>query len=823
MTVDTRKSLDYRKLLLLWVGYQLRSKSAEGTGSDTIPSDFKTSFKDGCLYVRLLAKIVPPELLLPVDVDLLLDKTKTSADQRLDFIVKQAKAIGLGEFIQATDIVHGYDRVNLTFVSQLLRLFPTIDTFTILITRGIQNDYCGVNSKSPVHIGVDEALRLETHETSVPSPIVSLVLWARQQPPSSFALVHIRDMHDPHDQTQVSHLDKFGNHCLKGSDGAKLIDGLLEDETQLAPNEHVINVTIGISDTVNTGLEQLIASLKAKSRGCLLRVGVVGVPTDFQITNLLFELQTRMGIIYLATCSALTAAKNRRAHFAALDNIERLLDVVVFHSIQDFTFWLVPTNVSPVPGDSTGDVICWRSSWPSRVQMTATRSPKAILDKIDFDEKHLLLEEDCLIMENLFRTASRIVIVSKLTGGFSGAMVLLAKSYDLEGHEQGPFVLKLGQIESMAQERINFERVEEIIGNQAPYIYGSYEALKRAGLKFAFASHVGDIVSTTTFRRAYADAQSSQSFIDQIITKVASVLNRFYTVAKLQPFDLLKSYDFDGRGWALAAGGSDEPQALTVRIAALVNVLPSALIVQPSIEFGNGTSFFNVLHLMANLDVLRLWCSNQQFLVSFVHGDLNYSNILIDASVNIWLIDFQYTYKSHYLKDLAKLENDAMTELSLSSHEEFDYALQITQLLHKYSPYNSQSDFEEECRKLLQTLPTKLQRVTRTIMAVRTLIRSLNITREADDRSYHITMLRYALHSMCFHHLSHWTRKWCLAAACSHAQRLVEMIRKDGYSIPTSSNIAIPNSATTNLTDNAPPNLSPASPPHTFTPPPIFV
>lgn len=37
----------------------------------------------------------------------------------------------------------------------------------------------------------------------------------------------------------------------------------------------------------------------------------------------------------------------------------------------------------------------------------------------------------------LFRNSSRVRIINKLTGGFSGARVLLALSYDAEGHEQG--------------------------------------------------------------------------------------------------------------------------------------------------------------------------------------------------------------------------------------------------------------------------------------------------------------------------------------------------------------------------------------------------
>jgi hypothetical protein len=40
----------------------------------------------------------------------------------------------------------------------------------------------------------------------------------------------------------------------------------------------------------------------------------------------------------------------------------------------------------------------------------------------------------------LFRNSKKVQILNKFTGGFSGARVLLASSYDIEGHEQGILV-----------------------------------------------------------------------------------------------------------------------------------------------------------------------------------------------------------------------------------------------------------------------------------------------------------------------------------------------------------------------------------------------
>lgn len=900
---DKRSGWDYRKTLLLWIGYQVK-------GRFPVPTDFRSTMRDGRVLLTLLHSILPNEIFQMADAQFgtnhmsstaatgatnseetfdsisgeptaqahssatlspslppsnssssltssqdmadaslarFLEETNLSpleaAQRRAERIVQLATVIGLGDYISVFDIMHGVDRVNLVFCAQLLRMYPSIDTFTVLITRGIQNDYCGLQHRSSVHIGSDEAYRLfgtrDASTFSSPgynSPLVSLVKWAREQPEESFALIHVRDLHRLDDREASEHLMKFGPHCIEGESGSALVSDLLENDAQLSQNEYLVNVRTGISDTHGTGFEQILQKIKERAHGFLVRVGVIGVSTDFQVNNLLFELQTRFDIKNLATCSALTAARTRNAHFSALDNIERFLNTNVFHSIADFTHWLAPnkatvhlahntptaliedeeTHISPTPNLAPTSVSpgpsplpsgapiyplhglkpshdspksSTRSSSPSPFKSRLVSTPPnsgpavrlaSIFERVEFDEKHLMSSEDLFILDALFRNASRVVIVSKLRGGFSGSAVLLAKSYDLEGHEQGPFVVKLGQIDAVAQERTNFERVEEILGHQAPYVYASYEAHKKAGLKFAFASHCGDMFTTTTFKESYANMSTQQEFVEATLQKVASALNRFYTVARMRPWDLLRSYDFDGHGWALAAGGSDEPAALASRIASLCLISDASEVERSdTLELLPGLHVYNVWKLMRDgeeMELLRRWTAAQRFLISFVHGDLNFSNILIDGSVNVWLIDFQYTTKAHYLKDLGKLENDCKMEIDLESQEEYEHAVKLTQLLHEYSPYDETDLEDDNLKKQIDVLPAKLQRACYTSLFIRSLIRQTNMGRETDPTSYHVTMLRYALHSMCFHHLSNWTRKWSLANACSHAQHIIDVL-----------------------------------------------
>src|SRR5262249_41244183 len=50
--------------------------------------------------------------------------------------------------------------------------------------------------------------------------------------------------------------------------------------------------------------------------------------------------------------------------------------------------------------------------------------------------------------------------------------------------------------------------------------------------------------------------------------------------------------------------------------------------------------------------------------VSYVHGDLNAANILVDSHQNVWVIDFFQAGRGHVLKDLAKFENDLLYVLT---------------------------------------------------------------------------------------------------------------------------------------------------------------
>ena len=70
--------------------------------------------------------------------------------------------------------------------------------------------------------------------------------------------------------------------------------------------------------------------------------------------------------------------------------------------------------------------------------------------------------------------------------------------------------------------------------------------------------------------------------------------------------------------------------------------------------------------------------------MSYVHGDLNAANILVDAHDNVWVIDFFHAGRGHVLKDLAKFENDLLYLLTpIDDDAQLREAISITLALRR--------------------------------------------------------------------------------------------------------------------------------------------
>lgn len=603
---------------------------------------------------------------------------------------------------------------------------------SVLITQCLQHDFVApIAPHAPLpnvlHIGREESERLVGVEPDR-GPLAQLMLWAAGQSDSDLHIIHIRDWHDAEDPTQHSHLSQFGLHCIAGSPGAELIFG--QSAGLQRANVHFVN-SITLNDFEGgTDLGGLLESIRAPRDAEPLRVGVVGVWTEAKVTFLLYELLTRCRINDLATCSALTAGSCRAQHFIALDQLRRILGVNVFDSIGEFTRWLLPDG-TPLQAD----------------RLTRGAGPRLTLNGCQ-----PLNETDTAVLSWLYRNSSSVELFP-LTGGFSGASVFRTHSRDSLGHAQASSVLKLGPRELIASERVAFEQVEPVLGNNAPTIRGFVDFETRAGIRFAYAAM--DEGNVRSFQSLYRD-NPDQDRINAVLQHVfQSILGRFQAAAVYERLPLLEYYTFN-------AGSAGPIRESIARLLGPAAARSSTLVFPGGYKVGNIADFYGT-HC-ASLSV----SGAEAHYVCYVHGDLNGANILIDERENVWLIDFLHAHRGHCLRDLAKLENDMMFIVTdLSNADELEEALRITRALRCV-------------RDLRAPLPAAVEGVrrpglVRAWQTIRTL-RSFAGRFCRDDRDpmqLQIALLRYAAHTLSFDESSDLQKQWALAVAGGYADDLV--------------------------------------------------
>ncbi|MDP2305653.1 MAG: phosphotransferase [Pseudomonadota bacterium] len=597
---------------------------------------------------------------------------------------------------------------------------------TVLITQCLQRDFVdpirpGDPLPNRLHVGADEAQRL-LGDDPAQSPLAQLLAWSRGAP--GLHLIHIRDWHDPADPAQRAHLDTFGDHCIRDTRGARFA---VEDDEELGPDEHIVDAT-GLNDFATTCLPRVLARIAAVADGGPLRVGVIGVWTEAKVSFLLYDLATELGIGALATCSALTASSSRSRHFHALDQLERLLGVRVFHDVAGFAAWLAP-GAAPAPP-------------PPR------KRPVAI-DGIG------LSETEEAVVGGLFRDSAKVSL-EPLAGGFSGARVYRARSHDLEGHRQADTVVKLGPSSMLGPERASTERVAEVLGNFVPSIRAYVDFGAHAGLRYAWAS-MGQ-GSVRTFKSIWESGGDDATIERVLRVAFEEVLEPFWSAARYERLPLLEHFQFE-------------------QFAPQVRAAVEAVLGHPATEdtflFPGDYTVRNLcLAYEADLPGLPVF-PGETHLVAHVHGDLNFANILVDARDNVWIIDFASSRSGPVAMDLAKLENDLLYLLTpLASEADLAEALKITSALRAVR------DLREPLPVAAPTDHVGLVRTWRVLRVLRDLGARM-CREERNPTTIDILLLRYAAHTLSFDEASPLQRRWALAAACGHAEDAVTTLRAE--------------------------------------------
>ncbi len=598
-------------------------------------------------------------------------------------------------------------------------------TQALLLTQCLQNDFVKPVSRHErlpnlLHIGHEEARRL-MGDKPTEGPIARMMQWAYAQADEDLHLIHIRDWHSASDLDQMDHLLHFGLHCEAGSEGAEFAFHIPEDHNKQVD---IVN-TLTLNDFHNTDLVEKLEPFAGKK----LRVGLVGVWTEAKITYLAYELSTRYPSFELGVCSALTAGAARSQHFIALEHLEKLLGVKVFSSVAGFVRFLGGQSEQlPLTG--------WHNS----------RHPLVVLDSMP-----ALSETDNKLVRYLFRDA-RVVRLQRLSGGYSGNEVFATRSSDLHGHKQVSHVVKLGWHHLIGKERMAFEQIEAVLGNNAPRIVDFIELGERSALKYRYASMTNQL--SRTLQSLLATGLELDKAQRMLYTVFVEQLGRLYAAARYEKLDLLAYYEFSSQ--------------LAPEIRRQIEKLLQAPADGDTVSIA-GQSAPNLCHFYEqSLNRLKGRTDITGCYMAYVHGDLNGANILVDEHENVWLIDFYHTHRGHVLRDLIKLENDLLYLMTpIDSDEALAEAMELSRFLSNVEdlraplPAPEEMGFHHEALKRSYVL----------IRELRSYYPEL-IHSDRNPLQLLIGQLRYASHTISFAEASERQRLWALYSASLYAHEI---------------------------------------------------
>ena len=609
----------------------------------------------------------------------------------------------------------------------------------ILITECLQNDFVrpvGRYDRLPctLHVGHAEARRLMGDDPSA-GPVARTMRWAARAVGDRLLLIHIRDWHDGDAAEQQAHLARFGPHCLAGSDGAAFAWPAAHARTASPGSVELVDA-VTLNDFHETGLGEILAPY---ARQGAIRVGLMGVWTEAKITFLAYELRTRYPGFDLAVCSALTASSSRARHFIALDQLERILGVRVIPSVGGFIEFLQGQGHAvgegaelPLPGHDE-----------SHTAITVSGAAQ-------------LEEPDHKLLRYLFRDC-RSADFHTLDGGYSGNVVLGSASVDLHGHHQVPHVVKIGPRDAIGCERGAFERIEAVLGNSAPSVTDFADLEQRGAIKYRYASMGGGF--STTFQKVYC-AGAPPEQVERILRIVfCEQLGRLYAAGSLERCDLLQHYLFSSR-WA---------RGVRRRVDQLLGE-PAG----PRLLFPGGRQAENVCEFYeGHLSRLQGRAPDSCFM-SYVHGDLNGANIVIDSQDNVWIIDFFHTERAHILKDLIKLENDLLYIFTpLANERDLSQALSLTDALLAVEDLSAPLPEPDALQA------PALVRAHETVKLMRGFYPAL-VQFDRDPLQLLVGQMRYAVHTLGFGESAELQRRWALYTACRCAEQVVERIERRG-------------------------------------------
>jgi nicotinamidase-related amidase len=150
-----------------------------------------------------------------------------------------------------------------------------------------------------------------------------------------YQCIHLRDWHDPTDETQKGELNIFGPHGFKGTYGAKFVSPL----DQLIQEYHQFNLILNnnsLSSFVETDLDSILDTLikNAGSSKKEVKIGVFGVITNVKLFLFAYELMVIHKFQNVYVCGDFSAGFSKEGHLNGINDMANILGASVVDQVK---------------------------------------------------------------------------------------------------------------------------------------------------------------------------------------------------------------------------------------------------------------------------------------------------------------------------------------------------------------------------------------------------------------------------------------------------------------------------------------------------------